>query len=550
MTNYIQEYYNAIQSGEVVVGKWVRLLYEKILDGIEIGKYKFSPKKANKAIVFIETFAHHHEGALAPGLIKLELWQKAYISVLFGVLDQDGNRQFRESVLVMGRKNGKTLLDASISEYMMFADGEHGARIYYIAPKLQQANLCYDAFYQMVGQEPELSRLAKKRRTDIYIEATNSSAQPLAFSQKKSDGLNPSFVSCDEIASWIGEAGLKQYEVLKSAFGARKQGLLLSISTAGYESEGIYDELIRRSTRFLLGDSSEERLLPVLYMIDDLEKWNDKNELRKANPNMDVSVSWEYLKEEIAIAMQSESKRREFMTKYANIKQNSSCAWLATQDVESSFCDMKLDDFAESYCVGGIDLSRAYDLSACCVVIEKNKDLYVFAKFFLPAKQIEFAKARDGLPYDIYIKRGLLQVSGENAVDYNDCYLWFKHLVDDLHIYPLQVGYDRYSATYLVQQMIQSKFHMDDVNQGFNLTGTITETECRFKDHTIHICSNELMKVHLLDSALQTDNDVNKRTLVKLHKNAHVDGCAALLDAMCMRQKYYGEYGVMLANED
>lgn len=253
---------------------------------------------------------------------------------MFGIVDDQGLRQFREAVIVIARKNGKTLFASAIAEYMTFVDGEYGARIYFAAPKLQQANLCYDAYYQMIKQEPELDELSLKRRTDVYVESTNSSAQPIAFNANKSDGLNISCCIADEVASWRGDAGLKFYEVLKSSFGARRQPLLINISTAGYENESIFDELIKRSTRVILGDSKETRLAPFLYMIDDVEKWNDINELQKSNPNLGVSTTINYLLEEIAVAEGSLSKKAEFITKYCNIKQNSSQAWLSTQTVQ------------------------------------------------------------------------------------------------------------------------------------------------------------------------------------------------------------------------
>ena len=252
--NAILAYYQQITEGTVLVGKWVRTVYEIIIRGLEEKRWRFDQKKARRAIEFIETFCRHHEGKLAPGKIRLELWQKALISIIFGILDRDGYRQFREVLVVMGRKNGKTLLAAAINAYMMYMDGEYGARLYMCAPKLGQAKLCFDALVQMVQTEPEMSEITEKRRFDLYVAGTNSSAMPLAFSAKRSDGLNPSAVTCDEVSSWPGEQGLKQYEVLRSAFGAREQWLLLSISTAGYVNEGIYDELVKRSTRFLLGD--------------------------------------------------------------------------------------------------------------------------------------------------------------------------------------------------------------------------------------------------------------------------------------------------------
>ena len=549
MNNYILTYYQQISDGTVTVGRWVRLLYETIIKGLEEKRYFYSQKKAAAAIRFIENFCHHHEGALAPQLIKLELWQKALLSIMFGIVDESGMRQFREIVLVMARKNGKTLLAAGIAEYMSFLDGEYGARIYFAAPKLEQANLCFDAYYQMIRQEPELLKMAQKRRTDIYIKASNTSARPLAFNAKKSDGLNISCAIADECASWAGDAGLKFYEVIKSSMGARRQPILLAISTSGYINDGIYDELIKRSTRFLMGDSREKRLLPCLYMIDDVEKWNDINELQKSNPNLGVSVSVEYLLEEIAVAEGSLSKKAEFITKYCNIKQIASTAWLSAQTVErASGGHLSLEDFRNSYAVGGIDLSQTRDLTACTCVIERDGELYVFAKFFLPMEKLEEATQRDGVPYDIYVQRGQLQLSGDNYIDYHDCYNWFTSLIEEYQIFPLQTGYDRYCAQYLVQDMKQYGFHMDDVYQGENLYPVILETQGLLEDGKIHIGDNDLLKMHLLNSAVKMSTERGRGRLVKINPSLHIDGTAALLDAMTVRQKWYAEIGEQLKN--
>ena len=550
MNNYIFEYYQGIQDGTIAVGNWIRLWYEYIIKGLEDGSFFYAPKKAKAAIVFAENFCRHHEGALAPGLIKLELWEKAFLSVIFGIVDKDGNRQFREIVLVVGRKNGKTLLAAIVSAYLAFMDGEYGARIYMAAPKLEQARLCFDAFFQMVQKEPRLAELAQKRRTDVFIDSSNTTIKPLAFSAKKSDGLNVQGGICDEVASWQGDQGIKFYEVLKSSQGARKQPMLLSLTTAGYVSGGIYDELIARCTRLLMGNGKETRLAPFLYMIDSPEKWNDINELRKSNPNLGVSVSVDYMLEEIAIAEGSLSKKTEFLTKYCNIKQHSTQAAFAAVAVEKASGEsIDLVNFQNCYCVGGIDLSRTTDLTACTAVIQKAGELYVVAKFFLPSAKLEEAIARDGLPYDIYVQRGLLHLSGENFVDYHDCEAFFRDLVERWKIYPLQVGYDRYCAQYLVQDMEAYGFHMDDVFQGFNLTPVINEFGGLLKDGRIHIGDNDLLKIHLLNTALKHDSQTERVRLVKISTNDHIDGTAALMDAFTVRQKHWKEIGGQLENK-
>ena len=548
--NYILTYYQKIQDGSVVVGSWVKLAYEYIVKGLQAKSFFFDQKKADKVIKFIEGWCRHSEGALGGQKIKLEEWQKAFLSVLFGIVDDTGARQFREVLLVIGRKNGKTLLAACIAAVCSYIDQEYGGKVYMAAPKLQQAGLCYDAFYQIVKTDPELNKLAKKRRTDIYIEKLNTSISPLAFSEKKADGLNISLGILDEVAAWHGEAGKKFYEVLKSSAGARRQPILLSISTAGYENEGAFDELLKRGTRVLLGDSKETRLFPLIYQIDDVEKWNDINELQKSNPNLGTSVSVDYLLEEIRIAEGSLSKKSEFLTKYCNIKQNSSSAWLSTKAVDGAVCEeLKLENFAGTYCVGGIDLSQTTDLTSACLLIERGGVEYVISHFWLPAEKIDEATARDGIPYREMIQKGFLSTSGDNFIDYQDVMTWFMDAVMKYKIYPLQIGYDRYSSQYLVQDMkIKGKFHMDDVYQGWNMTPAIRQLEGKLKDGALKIGTNDLLRIHLLDTALQQDNESRRVRIVKLNINSHIDGCAALLDALIVKDKWHAQIGERLKN--
>lgn len=577
MDNWIYAYYQQIKNGSITVGRWVRLLYEEIVSGIEEKRYLYDAKRANDAVEWIEKHCFHTIGFLAPNNLILELWQKALVACIFGILDPKTNkRQFREIILIVARKNGKSLIASAISKYVFYVDGGYGTRVYCTAPKLDQADIIYDNVWQMCTLDPEWqeeedlirasmtghqkktvddSNHAKKKLKGITLEGTNSLVKKVAFNDKKNDGFDPSLVVCDEIASWSGLKGLRQYEVWKSACGAREMGnspsIILSCSTAGYVNDSIYDENIKRATRFLLGDSKETRMLPVLYMIDDIEKWNDINELRKSNPNLGVSVSVDYLLEEIAVAEGSLSKRAEFITKYCNLKQNGSLAWLASNDVEAAYGEpLRPEDFKGCYCVGGIDLSQTTDLTSCCVVIEKGGELYVLSHFFLPAEKIDEAIARDGMPYNIYIQRGLLSLSGDNYIDYHDCFNWFVKMVEEYQILPLMVGYDRYSAQYLVQDLKQYGFHCTDVFQGENLYGVILETEGNVKDRKIHIGDNDILKSHLLNSAVKMSTERGRGRLVKLSPSLHIDGTAALLDAMTARQNCYAEYGEQLKNED
>lgn len=572
--NYIYEYYQKIEDGSIIVGRWIELFYKYIITGLEKKDFQFDQKKATNVIDWIEQHCFHTEGPLAPNPLKLELWQKAALSVIYGIVDEGGKRHFREIVLIMARKNGKSLFAAAIAKYEWQQNG-FGARVYCMAPKLDQTDIIYNSIWQQTTLDPEYqellaevkagikyherkqvddSELPKHRMTDLYIAATNSTVKKITLSDRKSDGFNPSLSICDEIASWQGDKGLKMYEVMKSGMGAREMGenpsLLLSCSTAGYISDSIYDEIIKRATRFLLGESKETRLAPFLYMIDDVEKWNDINELQKSNPNLGVSVSVDYLLEEMRIAEGSLSKRAEYITKYCCLKQNSSLAWLPAAVVEKCFGEqLDISEFASSYAVCGVDLSQTTDLTAALVVIERDGELYVFAKFWLPAEKIDEATQRDGLPYNIYIQRGLLETSGDNFVDYHDCYRWITGLVEQYEILPLMVGYDRYSAQYLIQDLERYGFRTDDVYQGDNLWGVLQEMEGLMKDGKVHCGDNDLLKVHLLNSAIKMSIERGRGRLVKLNASSHIDGTAALADAFCVRQKWFDEIGDRLKNE-
>ena len=550
MDNWIFKYNEAIQKKEVIVGVWVRLCFEILTTGLLNGEWEFNEKKANKAIKFIENFCHHSEGR--SDLLHLELWQKAIVSAIFGIMDKTtGYRQFREVFIIVARKNGKTLFAAAIAAYMTYIDGEYGAKVYFLAPKLDQADLVYDAFYQIVQSDDELDSITKKRRSDIYIKAFNTSVKKLAFNAKKSDGFNPHLVVNDEVASWRGDGGLKQYEVMTSALGARKQPLIISIATAGYVNDGIFDELFKRATAFLKGNSREKRLLPFIYMIDDIEKWDSIEELKKSNPNLGVSVSAEYYLEQIEIARNSISKKVEFMTKFCNIKQNSAVAWLDYWDVMKCVHEEKplsLEDFKGCYCVGGIDLSRTTDLTAASIVINRDGINHIFTRFYMPQKRYEVAINEDNTPYNIYRDRGFLFISGENQVDYKDVYNWFIELVKVYKIKPLKIGYDRYSANYLVEDLKTAGFHTDDVYQGTNLTPVLHEFEGNLKDGLFDFGDNSMLAAHFLNVAVDINLNDSRMKPVKIEKRMRIDGAMSVFDALTMVSKYHNEIGKKLLN--
>lgn len=546
--NYILQYYQAISDGSENVGKLVKLAYEYVLDGLQDHSFYYNHKKAIRPIRFMESFVHHSKGKT--GLLKLELWQKAFLSCVFGLVNGEDLRQFKEIVLSTGRKSGKTLLISGIADHVLFVEEDYGKEIYFTATKKEQAELCYSAFYQTILKEPELRRLIMKRRSDVYLPSTNSSAKMLTSNYATADGLNSSLNVCDEYAAWKGTQGLNLYSTLTSGTLSRKEPLTIAISTANRVNDGVYDMLYTRATRLLMGGSEETTFLPFIYQIEDLSKWNDINELKKANPNLGVSIPVKTILEEIQKAEGDPQAKNEFLVKVANVKQNASTAWISTADIKKTEGHhLKLEDFKDKYCVVGIDLSQTTDLTSACVVVEDKGKINIISHFWLPSARIEEAILRDQVPYDKYIAQGIMDTSGENYVDYEDVFNWVMDLRLKYDIYPLFIGYDRYSAQYLVKQLSQV-YQCEDVYQGDNLYPIMLELEGLIKDGRINIGDNNLLKMHLLNSAIKISEERGRGRLVKLSPKLHIDGTAALLCAMTMRNKYYLEYEPQFKNED
>lgn len=551
----ILQYWEEINNGGVLVGKWIRLLYEVILQGLNEKRWFYDHRLAENAIGFIERYCHHYKGALAPRRIKLSLWERASISMIFGIVDVSGRRQFVEVFWVIARKMGKTLLAAAIATYMAYAAGEYGSELYMLAPKIDQSDLVYSAVEFNVHAEPELDAITRSTKyRGLMIQETNTTIKKLAFSSKKSDGYNPQFYVADEVAAWPGVNGLRQWEVMVSGTGARSEPLGMAISSGGYENEGLFDELMKRGTGFLMGNSREQHILPILYMIDDPEKWDDLEELRKSMPGMGDSVTREFVQKQIDIAHESISKEVEFKVKMANLKQSLSTAWLKAEDINKMFGWRKpMEELRNKYCVGAYDLSQVVDLTCCGFICEIDGILWTKAHFFMPKNRLEEATKRDGVPYEIFIRKGFLSLSGDEFVDFHDVLQWFMDMVKVYKIYPLMIGYDRWSAMELNQQLTAKHFKTDSVTQGFNLSNVADTFEGLLREGKIRdMDDNDLLKIHLADAAMKMESGSDRahprKMLVKISNQAHVDGTAMLLDGMAMRQFKWAELGSRLTN--
>lgn len=519
----------------------MKLNLEYVENAITSGQCYYDNEKADKAIAFMQSQCQYVEGRSGPFI--LENWQKYITACIFGLVDDDGYRHFTEFVLIIGRKQGKSTFAAALEATVAYTQSENGMQIYNLAPKLQQANIIYNQTLLMINKNKAMAKLGKKRRSDYYIAQKNCTISPLAFNSKKSDGFNPYLAIFDEFAAWEGVKALDMYNVILSAQGSRHDPINLACSTANFIDGGLYDELFPRCTSVLLGTSEETSLLPFLFMIDDIEKWDDVQELKKAMPNLGVSFFEKNLLKEIKKAHASAKYKSEFICKYCNIKQNSIAAWIPQEHIIKSQGEaIRPEDFRRMAGVGGVDLSQTTDLTSACVLIHYQGVDYVLSHFWMPSGKLKELTDRDNVDYSTLISHGFLSLSGDKFVDYKDVTQWFCELRAKYKINIIMTGYDRYSSTYFVDEMTKAGFAMDDVYQGTNLTPILTEFEGLMAEGRIKTGTNGLLQSHIRNVAVKRENDDKRLRMMKIAQNKHIDGCAAVIDAMTVRSKYTDKY--------
>ena len=541
--NYIDEYLGAIRSGKCTVGRRIRRIYEKLSDDIHNpkGGFIFSEEKAQRPIDFIERFCRHSKGELAGKLIRLELFQKAFISALFGFIDEKtGFRKYNETLFYVSRKNGKSVLLSGIALYCLVADGEPGAEVYSIATKKDQARIIFSEAINMIKQSPELAEIIKKRKSDLYFEDLFSKFQPLGKNSDTLDGLNSSLVIVDELHS-IRDRNL--YEVMKQSQSARRQPLFIMITTAGTVRECIFDDMYKYACGVCDGTITDERFLPVLYELDKKEEYLDPQMWEKANPGLGTIKKVSDLVGKVARARQSPRDLTGILVKDFNVIQNASSAWLTFDDINNEE-KFDLAAFRGFYAIGGADLSITTDLTcATLLLMDRNEKRYVTQMYFLPADNFEQRVREEKIPYDKWREAGLLRLCSGNTIDYHDVTAWFLEMVEQHGITPAWVYYDSYSARYWVDEMESYGFNMVRCVQGAKtLSLPMQKLGADLQKKLVNYNDNPLLKWCITNTGIYTDRNGNIVPIKAQSAKYRIDGLASLLDYYVGLCDHYNEY--------
>ncbi|PTI88630.1 terminase large subunit [Mammaliicoccus vitulinus] len=532
MTNHIVAYWQEMEKGNIVVSKRIYKQYQKLVQDIEHhDKYVFDEDKANRPIKFIEAFCKHSKGELAGKPLKLALFQRAYISALFGFIDKDtGHRRYTESFFFVARKSGKSTMLAAISLYMLMADGESGAEVYSVASKRDQANILFDQAHEMIKQSPDLNKNIRKRKSDLYFAHNFSKMQSLGKNSNSLDGLNAHLVVIDELHS-IQDRNL--YEVMKQSQSARTQPLLIMITTAGTHRGTIFDDLYEYACNVVDGNFEDDNFLPIMYELDHKAEYKLSDRWQKANPALGISKRVEDLERKVARAKNNPSDLTGILTKDFNIREITNSAWLTFEDInnEDTF-DIK--DFAGTYAIGGADLSITTDLScATLLFVDPETEIrYVHQMYWLPHDNLQKRVQEDKIPYDKWHEQGYLRLCSGNTIDYSDITDWFLEMLNEYDITPLWIYYDNYSARYWVDEMEAYGFKMIKTHQGARtLSLPMQNMGADLQKKKINYNNHPILKWCLTNTGVETDRNGNIVPIKNQSPKRRIDGTASLLDA-------------------
>ena len=538
--NWIAAYHAKIASGEITVGEKVRKLYEHLTQKLEdkSGQYVFDEERANHAIIFIERCCKHSKGRWAGKPVLLELWQKALLSALFGFVDREtGRRQYRELLLIVARKNGKSTLAAGIGVYMLMADGESGPEIYSAATKRDQAKIIWSESVRMIQKSPALGKRCKCLVSKIRCGFNDGVFAPLASDTNNQDGLNIHGALIDELHAIKDK---NTYDVLVDGMSAREQPLCVITSTAGTVRDNIYDLKYDEGASIVAGYGDpegyhDETVLPVIYELDKRSEWTDSACWQKANPALGTIKSTEQLQGKVERAKANSIYVKNLLCKDFNVRETATEAFLTFEQLNNEDV-FELDALHPRYAIGGIDLSATTDLTCATLLFKVADDtaIYVRQMYWIPEDLLQKRVHEDRVPYDVWQKRGFLRTSPGNSIDYRLIVEWFQEQQMQHDIYLYKVGYDSWSAKYFVQNMqdVFGETVMQPVIQGKKtLSGPMKSLAADLEAKAINYGNNPVLKWCMANVCIDIDRNGNIQPTKGISPKHRIDGFASLLDA-------------------
>lgn len=542
--NYISEYIEKIETGEILVSKRIKQLYLQIIKPIVEDKdpdYYFDEKVGSKFILFTEKFCKQSKGEWNNQPLKMMLFQKAKYQVLFGILEREtGLRRFREVFDVRGRKNGKSTENSSLGLYLGFE--ERGAEVYVAATIRQQALRVWEESRSMIAKSKELKAFCSSKvfpQAEISIEGFDSYYRVLSRDVKTQDGLNASCAIIDE----VHELPRAVYDILKQATSSREQPIISMITTAGFKRQALFDDLYEYSCKVLDGAVNDPHWLPLLYQLDDNKEIDDEKCWIKANPGLGVIKKVEALKDNVNKMKGDLNFANTVKIKDFNIIGVGATTWLDGETItnDTVYSEEELRKLDNSIVIGGYDLSRTNDLTAFSTILfdQKNKKLVALTMYWITMDFLTSPEAKESkVPWQAWVDRGLIRISGEHLIDYHDV---ANYVISTFQKYGWcynKIQYDSYSAGYLVDELATLGFSktgcQEATPQGFKtLSVPMQEMEALLKSKKLVYQNNPVTKWMFSNVELEQDRNGNLMPKKMGEKRANkIDGPATILNAL------------------
>lgn len=530
----VEKYINDVQSGEVVACKWVKLAIDRHLNDLKRKDIFFSEDKAMDFLRF-SAKCRYTKGDLASQKKRIEYTPQQLFRywVLMGWQNLDGNRRFRKVYFEVARKNGKSEEAAVLCAYLLLFDKEYGAEIYTAATKHEQAKIVFLAAKEMIKkmsqESSRVKELATIGATNVSILNTNSKLEPLSSRSEKQDGLNPHGAIVDE---YHAHSTSDLLEVIQTGMGSRSQPMLFIITTAGFEKQyPCYSEERKVATEILEGKKTDDSLFTVIYTLDADDDWKDEKVWIKANPNIGITPTWEYMRQQLTQAInQGIHKEIQFKTKNLNVWTDSSMSWIS--DDNWMKCAGEIPDLTGRACYGGLDLAAVSDMNAFVLVFPPSKEgekVWVVPHFWIPQSTIE-RKSEIG-DYKTWQRNGFIKPAGVDVIDNNTILAGILELYEKYDI--KNFTFDRWGAfNGIIQGLAEQGINGLEFGQGYkSMSQPSKELEALVMSKNIAHGGNPVLRWQAGNIELSIDPADNIK-IDKGKSREKVDGMVALVMAL------------------
>lgn len=520
-------YVEDVLNGKIVVGELIKLACQRFKDDLQRQDIYFNESIVDKAINFIGTLKHFM-GKSSGKHFKLENWQQFIIANIVGWYWKDGNtRRFTSSYIEVSRKNGKTALAAALCLYYLIADGEDGAEVDLAANSKEQAKIAFEFCSSFSKQLDPKGKYLKPYRDNVQFALNNSKLKVFAADDSKLDGFNASFGLIDE---YHAAKNSKVRDVIKSSMGMRNNPHLCTITTAGFDKTLPCYKLRSTSIEILNKLKTDDSMFIAIYSLDDTDDWTDKDNWVKCTPNLNVTVTSKYIKEQVQSAINNPSEEVGVKTKTLNLWCDVADVWLPESYIVRASKDIHLEDFRDCECYIGVDLSATSDLTAVSYLIEKDNIYYFKTDYYLPESALVDKPDRE--TYKLWKQQGLITITTGNVTDYD--YIT-NDIVAASNILNIQkIGYDKWNATQWAIHATEIGLPLEEYPQTMgNFNRPTKELERLILSGNTVIDNNEITRWCFRNVELKSDYNGNVKPNKGI-KSKKIDGVIAIIQALGM----------------